>query len=1182
MATRDHTVSRFDPRINTRGIEGQTGRVITDEDLTLIGQVTSEEAAQDRIGIIGPHGTSDHGFRISAATIANGTPDFDIEAGNYWIGGLRAQLHETTTFRGQPDWLQNPAGTVAAGERIDMVWLEVWEQIVGATEDAAMVDPALGGVDTTARRRVMSRVHLAEDLDGDDCAEVWENLQQRWRDAGHGTVTALNELAGDGTLTTRFTGEGVTQNLCSPPVASGFLGAANRAIRVQMTGPDTFCWGFENGGRLLRALVTEAGRLTLLTDPVDAHHWPAPGQVVQVLPWGGVLDHGEKIADELAACHFTTVEAGYDPDEGTFTLTDPLPAGFGDAWLTRPDADALRLTKYGTSDAQGAFVFVRIWDRGEDRSAPELDATLPQVLGDTGIEVTLAGTTLRRGDSWEIAARPSAPDEIIPWELDVGRAYGPYRRYVAPLARILWHGRQGSEIIDCRRRFRPLTRMGDCITLRVGDGTHSFGDYEHIQQAVEALRHTGGKILVLPGVYEERVELYNCHDITIEGCKGRTRVIAPDGDDTPVFHLRDSRDITLRDLTIDAPRQLAVLATRSPNGKLGTARVRLESLSITHFQHGGIMMFWTQDLTISGCSLFAEGSFVPGVRLPDITHRPGLYAQGKDITIRDTEVLGRSPDTLTTALGGIQIGGGSEDVLIERCAIAGSYGHGITLGSVSYVPDFNTVSIEQSYSAHGTTAVVSHDFWLSANNCFGIDPGRHPENPEGGADLLPISDGPIESMVIRDCEILGMGGCGISVAMYFDFDANPDFITTNDLEIRNCRIQGNLLGENVAYPEQIRAVAAYGGITLGDVAGLDVRDNRIEDNGLEDDTPKTGVFVLFGEGLSICDNTIRANGRRADQTDSTPSGWRGGVVIGQVRPLPQVDAISDTGVRSDGGQALRVTGNTIVAPQGRAVTGFGLGPMMVSNNRLTTQSGGTDSWLPALSGIGVAPQKLNLGIILGAALIVALQQGRRPNALSGHGILTALGGEVVALGNTGFSSELYLQAFGLSGALVQGEDAAFDYDGTLLAGGDIQLNDNQIRLDGQDSRAATSVSAVVAASLDSVMIQSNQIALDVGINDFVAINALALGWTVHVSANRLKEPIFNALLSALTLGLMNTTTANQATHCVLAFGPAAMRVDSGNTELIEAIFNQDIPICGRLRQGMLGLQTFGQTMQPVQ
>ena len=198
--------------------------------------------------------------------------------------------------------------------------------------------------------------------------------------------------------------------------------------------------------------------------------------------------------------------------------------------------------------------------------------------------------------------------------------------------------------------------------------------------------------------------------------------------------------------------------------------------------------------------------------------------------------------------------------------------------------------------------------------------------------------------------------------------------------------------------------------------------------------------------------------------------------------------------------------------------------------------------------------------------------------LSGHAILSALGGEVLALGNSGFSSELYLQQLGLSQSLVQSEDDAFDYQGDLMTGGDLMINDNQIRMDGLDGELSASISAIVALSLDSVMFQDNQVSLDLNFFDFVAIDLLALGWSVHVSGNRLKEPLINCFLSALTIALMNTTALNQATHCVLAYGPAKLRYDAGNTELIELLFNFDKPLCDMFRESLFKLdRTFFKT-----
>ena len=45
-----------------------------------------------------------------------------------------------------------------------------------------------------------------------------------------------------------------------------------------------------------------------------------------MLPWGAVLANGERAAD--LSGHLCRVAVTYDPDEMTFEIDDPLPAGF--------------------------------------------------------------------------------------------------------------------------------------------------------------------------------------------------------------------------------------------------------------------------------------------------------------------------------------------------------------------------------------------------------------------------------------------------------------------------------------------------------------------------------------------------------------------------------------------------------------------------------------------------------------------------------------------------------------------------------------------------------------------------------------------------------------------------------------------------------------------------------------
>ncbi len=1178
MATTDLSRKTHDPRYHRRQVLGQVGRVLTDEDISAIGDVAFDETRADRLGIIGAHGTSNHGFRVSAAAMDDGFIDFTLEAGDYWIGGHRATLLDDTTFRLQPDWLTRPEFPLPNAPRHDLVVLELFTLPVSATEQEASADPGLGGPDTVAHLRMMARVRLETDLAEGACHDLWSETLGRWELAGDGTLDPDDHgLRGDGELSVGFTDASGAMDLCSPDIAQGFLGAANRAIRVQMTSPNTFCWGFENGGRLMRAQVDAAGTgLTLLTEPLDEAHWPSVGQVIEVLPWGAVDFNGEKLAGEDDATHFTTATTGYVPETGELTLTDALPPGFNDAWQSRPDSADLQTTRFG-EDAQQPFVFVRVWDRGEDRtSAPELAIGVDVELGLTGLTVTHGGTVLRRGDAWSIAVRPNAPDDLAPWELHVGTQPISRTRFYAPLAHLDWDGAGGLQITDCRTRFRPLTRLNDCVTLRVGDGSASHGDYDRIQDAVDALPATGGRILVLPGEYDEHVTLSQLGDIRIEGCGPRTLVRPADPengipDDTPIFTIEGCTNITLKDMAIEAPLQLGVgvrafhpgpdQAGNTPD-PIGNTDIVLDHLAITHFQRGGIWMAATTGGTIRHCALDAAGA-VDAAALAEDIHRPAIHVQGLRLRVAHSSLS--APDDngkRGPVMGGLRIGGGSEDIQVTENLIEGGYGTGIMLGSLIYVPETalgNEAALARLFLlAWGIIAYV-RGFRVSEDNCFGVDPippGRDPENPND-PPLVPIPDGPLYDIRIEANRIRNMGGHGIGVAQFFNLDEYPFLITVEDMVILRNEITGCLSGENLPFPPEMQLVAAWAGIALADVTRVEIRENTIRDNARRHTLPAMGIFALFAENLEIVENTIAANGLRVDEIDGVgagPGGWRGGVAVTQVRPAPRAGDFAgvDDVLRSDSSTALVVHGNSIRAPQGRALTGFGLGPMQVTDNRLVTQSGATNGWILGLFNLRRFGRLSLLGLVL-QSLYTIITQTDRPNSTNAHLLLSILGGDVVALGNLGVSNEIYLQNLGLGDMLLGDEmELGFDAPGWLRVGGDVQLNDNQIRLDGMDGESSFGISAVALASLDSVMAQSNQISLDFD-TDLMGINLLALGWSVHVADNRLKEGLLNCFCSGLTLGLMNTTTDNQATHCLLPFGPEALRYDEGNTEMIELL-----------------------------
>ena len=143
--------------------------------------------------------------------------------------------------------------TVPAAERIDLAYLEVWEQPVTAVEDSELFEAALGRSGhlhtcphdgaratrderrprTTARRRGPRQ---------------WTASSRR----GRGTLNAEHELVRALSLKVDFPGGTNMGDLCSPSVAGGYLGAENQAIRVQLSQANRLTWGFDNASRLYR------------------------------------------------------------------------------------------------------------------------------------------------------------------------------------------------------------------------------------------------------------------------------------------------------------------------------------------------------------------------------------------------------------------------------------------------------------------------------------------------------------------------------------------------------------------------------------------------------------------------------------------------------------------------------------------------------------------------------------------------------------------------------------------------------------------------------------------------------------------------------------------------------------------------------------------------------------------
>jgi hypothetical protein len=1188
MPTADFSRHLFQPEKRYVGAFLQQGRVLTDEDLNAHRRLEAEDERLAFRDIVCAKGTPNEGFRIHGLTTpsVSGTEviDFEIETGSYYLGGLRFAVLEgqPETYLRQSDWLQidvDPAtlptppsvadltlddGTFT--ERHDLVYLRAWEQNVTAVEDSELLERALGGPDTSVYRRRMRRFEIATDVP-EDCADAFEALVDRitaplsgdTSGAAHAFDMANCELRSKARLTVGFSGSGPSDDLCKPAVTGGYLGAENQAIRVQLTATNRFIWGYDNASPLYRVQVTREDGLNqvkFLNVPRDEFAQPKAGQAIEILPWGSILPNVEKVA-ELSG-HLATVETSYDPETRTLQISQPIPSAWLD-WLDAPE-HADYLSDRDEPENQKYF-YLRLWTGGSgDATEPDFAFTPGTAveLSGTGLEVTFSDFGLPR-DFWVIAARPNTPDIVVPWTLlESAAPFGP-RWFLGGLALIRWrvvNDEVVGELHDCRTRFRPLCELKGCCTLIVGDDHTSHGEFSTIQDAVDALPAQGGEICVLRGEYTGAVRIEDRSNILIRGCGPDTVVTAPGAE--AVFEIVDSSRIGIRSLRVSAAGVIGVYA-RVENRAGSIEELSLNQLTIASTNRAAIAVESGRFVRIHDCSVTVGPLAEPLEAGIPIAPEPGVYVQGDFLRIECNRILVESADAVVRGFGGLHIGGDSQDVEIRRNHIQDGNNNGITLGSVK------TVVIEGN-PVRRYLDDIGFRITVDDEGCIQIDPVP----PGGGGGDEPgveVEAGPpLNDVRIIDNLIENMGMSGISVARFFEMDDSPDFITVAGLHIAENRIRGCMRLEVADLTAEIRDKVGFGGIALADADGFHMRANTIENNGVENVGPISGVFVLHGQGIIMDGNLIRDNGRVDSAENPLQPGRRGGIVLGLARaPVgAEIDVDlpegSSRGARQSGVPAAHIHDNIVVSPAGRALEMIALGPVSVEGNEFT-----------AKGGIFRNPFGLTTGAAgnASASFLATIPFSSISSSNPVIAFIDLLGGSAVAIFNLGVSNEVYFQLAGLSGLFLvddlpaPAEEESED-DARLFVGGNILFNDNQVVFDAFAPGVSFTLSSVLLISLDDISLHGNQCDCDLSV-DFAMVNALVVGWSIRISDNRFEEGLVNTLFSAVTLGLMNQTTDNQSTHCIHAIGPAALSTISNNRALIE-LFSENA--CGRFRAAL--------------
>lgn len=1182
MTNADITRLLIQPEKHYVGARMQQGRVVLDSDFNEEAELADEERRKALLHIVGPTGSPDAGFAADLAigdevTIQpvsfNGEPaiatlNYRIRPGSIYVAGLRFEHAERTLndetggdpIAFQRDFLQMDAAHAPRPQpgttHAQLAYLRGWQQDVTAAEDREIRERALGGIDTSTRKRRMARVEVREVDNDEDCTAAWAEVRQQIESETGGVFDESgHELLSPARLRIRFVpGEALDPCApCAPDDVGRYLGADNQTVCIMLAAPDRYVWGFDNASPLYRVELGEAadGRVPvrMITEPRDEARWPLADTVVEFLPWAALLDNKEKVAAEVGV--FLRVAEGFDPDDGSFRIAEadlPLLDGLVRQWdAAHPDLPWLP----NDADPDGRYLYLRVWHR--------LDSENDEVLLDTA-----AGpdnhTLLRRqgllpefsgggrpGDYWVVTVRPNTPQQITPWNLTRGGGVPPHgpRHFYTPLSLIRLRPpgpgeHENTEVVesihDCRRLFKPLVDRGGCCTLTVGDGVGSRGDYLSIQAAIDGLPAEGGKVCVLPGTYAETVRIER-DDVVVEGCGLQTRLRTPAGDAGPALvHVLAPR-VSIRDLSLETRGQIGVLAGREALDAEPVADdLVLERLHVIADERAGIGgqartaidVRRGRRALIRECESNTRGS---------VSDEAGMFVRGEDIRVENCRIETARTDDAFTAWGGLQIGGGSRRVQVRRNRIVGGLGHGITLGSLEWIAETTTTTTTTTHFGAGTGVQNTFD------PCAPLQAAVQPVSVNH-VRFDPETAGDLDDILIGDNRIESMQGNGISVltTLSLDDDGGQDMITVDRITIErnrifNCVVQSRTLasnspvqktkklsaGEEEVFGQFLVSSIPPAGIVLVDGEHIAIRDNDIYDNGTTDPEPIAGVCVIFGNDIVIEGNRIQNNGLRQPASIPSISSMRAGIAVS----LAGIASNRATQDQSDTlGSSLRVIGNTVEHPNGPALAARATGPVTIEDNYLlslgnnaTAQQASTAHTV-AIVNAGMPWESIDLPAGEPSPNRWSFPP-RTPEYLARQPGDDQGGGGVGAPGEGG---------------------------GIIGQGGPVLFNNNHVILRWVEaSNAAAGLASgfsVGICSLDAVTLHGNQFALNVedpGLKKKngtqfnrqprISAQVVAVGATTQVSHNRVAEGVNDALISLLALGgFMVSASLNITTH----------------------------------------------------
>ena len=569
------TVKAFRKDPNWNAVLHQQGRVLLDADwnaqsnLVLDWEDAAGAAAFGR-GVLAVEAGEGDAFKVVTAGVAAGEVTLGVKPGAGWADGKRVVLVGEDAVQRGATYLDDPIpGDIGVVGTRDAVILEVYrETIHGYQRPELLIEEALGGPDTTERVRTAMRFRLVRMLEGETCDDI--------------PARVFDDPDDRGRLTIDLEPAAVLPDPCPQIDTGGYTGLEHQMYRVEIArlGPGyplRFKYSRFNGGLVGRGVFSAAARMLSIDDGRQAID-----RAKLEDPYLEAFEYDETLG------HWILV---YGAD---VSITNSA----GKIDLPTPGSTE---EKFGSIPTSSEEHFFRLWDG--TRLVSDFVGGPTEL--ENGIRLDFdpsTGANYHPGDYWvfDVRAGEVSNSQTL---VDDSPPHGIYHTRI-PLAVLEWTGAAeitaaAEDIEDCRRPFNPLTKLGSCCRYRVGDGVRSHGDFDSIQEAVDHLPASGGEICVLPGDYEENIEVSLRHDVVIKGCGPKTRVrsksLAPNVH-KPVFAVVDSRDVRVESMTIVTDESGPGIVV--DGGRAQVRSIRLEGLRILTRKRSGIEVRTGSDITI--------------------------------------------------------------------------------------------------------------------------------------------------------------------------------------------------------------------------------------------------------------------------------------------------------------------------------------------------------------------------------------------------------------------------------------------------------------------------------------------------------------------------------------------------------------------------------------------------------